>query len=169
MSPAGVPMFYATGDEATAFAETFTNNPEKSSVTFAIFQALRELRLLDLTDIPAVPSIFDEEAATVRSALGFIKSFELDVTAPIPNDYSVHYLYVPTQVVAEYFRHVFTLPDESKLDGIVFNSSRRPGGKCYTLFADTNQCTDSLSDTSKLLALVSSRKTRIDFTNGTFS
>jgi HEPN/RES N-terminal domain 1/RES domain len=168
MSSAGIPMFYAADSEATAFAETFTDNPAKPHLTFGVFQALRELRLLDLTDIPSVPSIFDEEAAATRNALSFINSFEADVTAPIPDDHSAHYLYVPTQVVAEYFRHVFALPDGGKLDGIVFNTSRGPGGKCYTLFADANQCTDSPADTSKTLVLLSHPKNTIDFTTGTF-
>ena len=169
MSPAGIPMFYGADSEGTAFAETFTNNPDKPRVTFGVFHTLRKLRLLDLTDIPAVPSIFDEEAAATRNALSFINSFEADVTAPVPDDHSAHYLYVPTQVVAEYFRHVFTLPDEGSLDGIMFNSSKGAGGKCYTLFADANQCTDSPADTTKMLTLVSHRQAAIDFTNKTFA
>lgn len=168
MSPAGIPMFYGAEDEATAFVEVFSNEPRKPCVTFATFKTLRPLTLLDLTSIPSVPSFFDENAAHVRMALSFMQSFEADATAPVPHDESQHYRYVPTQVVAEFFRHVFVLPEGSKLDGIIFNSSKN-ARKCYTLFVDSGQCADPSTSAGKTLVLSSHRTTTIDFATETYA
>lgn len=169
MSPAGIPMFYGATAEKTAFEETYSADPEIPHVTFATFKTLRALRLLDLTTIPKVPSFFDTESAHVRMSLSFMHNFEADATQPIPNDHSVHYRYVPTQVVAEYFRSVFKMPDGGPIDGILFDSSKTPSGKCYTLFANCKHCTDDASDLSKILALVAYRKSNIDFSTNKYS
>jgi hypothetical protein len=169
MSPAGIPMFYGAANEAIAFAETFSSDPAKPCMTFGNFGTLRPLTVLDLTAIPDVPSLFDPDGAHARAALSFMHNFEASATGPIPHDESQHYLYVPTQVVAEYFRHVFTFASGRKIDGIVFNSSRVSNGKCYTLFLDNSQCSDSATAADKTLVLSSFRKATIDFTNQTYT
>ena len=56
MSPPGIVMFYAALDSETALAETATAPGRFSVGEFAV---RRSLRLLDLTNVPAVPGFFD--------------------------------------------------------------------------------------------------------------
>lgn len=60
MSPAGIPMFYGAANEKTAFVEIFDKKERaKNAVTFGTFKTNRSLRILDLTNLPGIPSIFD--------------------------------------------------------------------------------------------------------------
>lgn len=49
---------------------------------------------------------------------------------------------MPTQVVTEYFRHVFRTNDGKKVDGLIYSSSIRKDGKCIVLFFDSKACSD---------------------------
>jgi hypothetical protein len=168
MSPAGIPMFYGAADERTAFLEVFDDNPTKPRVTFGSFELIRDLVLLDLTNLLPVPSIFEDDDCQRRDAFSFLRYFECAVTKVISKGDACHYLYVPTQVVAEYFRHVFTLSNGRMLDGITFNSSKKPGGKCYTLFLNDDGCTDDPKDATKTLVLKSFKACNINFSSKTF-
>jgi hypothetical protein len=65
MSPAGIPMFYGAGDEATAIAETDTPIPGTPAVvTVAKFKTARDAWVVDLTALPRFPSLFDEGGGT---------------------------------------------------------------------------------------------------------
>jgi len=55
MSPAGVPMFYGALEESTALAETASS---RDRFAVAMFETKRDLILLDLSKVPAIPSIF---------------------------------------------------------------------------------------------------------------
>lgn len=166
MSPAGIPMFYGAADEKTAFIETFdATATNKDAITFGTFEAARPLRLLNLLDLPDIPSIFDEKRYHQRPSLIFVHAFQRDVSAPVNRDGREHYEYVPTQIVAEYFRHIFS-DKESQLDGIMFQSSRNRG-ICYTIFATAEQCGDSVTpDPKHLLRLHSHRKQVINLPEG---
>ena len=84
MSPAGIPMFYGAADETTAFVETFApTTTKKDAVTFATFAATRTLTLLNLVDLPAVPSIFEEDRFYERQPLIFLRDFQRDVSEPV--------------------------------------------------------------------------------------
>ena len=61
------------------------------------------------------------------------------------------------------------LADGEHLDGIIFNSSKRPGGKCYTLFLKADDCADTAAELGKTLVLTACRKTTIDFAKGTYA
>uniref|UniRef100_UPI0013D35F87 RES domain-containing protein n=2 Tax=Pseudomonas TaxID=286 RepID=UPI0013D35F87 len=54
--------------------------------------------------------------------------------------------YVPTQVVTEYFRHVYRTDDDHQIDGIIYPSSKT-GNKAIVIFADDSGCIDA-GDTS---------------------
>jgi hypothetical protein len=169
MSAAGIPMFYGAKDENTAFVETFDSSAVASdSVTFGTFQTTRLLRVLDLTSIPEIPSIFDEVRYDERPPLIFLHHFQRDISKPIMRDGRVHYEYVPTQIVAEYFRHVYR--DRRKhVDGIMFNSSQPGGGICYSIFATAEACTDGPKKAKHMLLLRSHRTARIDFSTQSFT
>lgn len=169
MSPAGIAMFYGADSENTAFSETFNRDAKKKSVmTFGVFRNTRDLRLLDLTAIPGVPSLFDERRYDDRMPLIFFHRFRHDSEMPVSRNGAEHFEYVPTQVVAEYFRHVFTRRGGRGLDGIRFRSSRRVGGLCYSLFSDADDCCDAPPAPGKLLYLESSRAAKIDFRTAAF-
>lgn len=75
MSPAGIPMLYVAGDAATAIAEVNSGPPAGSIFTVGEFASIRPLRVLDLSNIPRVPSLFDENRRHMRMALIFLRQF----------------------------------------------------------------------------------------------
>jgi DNA-directed RNA polymerase subunit RPC12/RpoP len=141
MSPAGIPMFYAALDRNTAVLETFDSaRGEGKQIAVATFVANRDLRLLDLTNIPAPPSVFDVDRRHSRAPLGFLNAFAADLAAPVDRDGAEHIDYVPPQVVTEYVRRRMRAVGGEQLDGIAYQSAR-PGGKvAVVIFADPEQC-----------------------------
>ncbi len=169
MSPAGIPMFYGASDESTAFIEIFESAaPDRSIATFGTFVTTRDMLLLDLTQLPRVPSVFDEDHFQERPDVMFLHHVQQDMAAAITRDGREHYEYIPTQIVAEYFRRVFR-HDERPLDGLMFNSSHKGAGTCYCIFATAEQCVETSTDHPKaLLRLESSRRAEIDFGTHSF-
>lgn len=105
MSPAGIPMFYVTHDIETAIAETW-DGKEDSVASIGKFKTLEEYLIIDLSNIPPIPSLFDEERRHLRETIKFLEAFMIDFSRPINKDGKEHIDYVPTQIVTEYFRHV---------------------------------------------------------------
>ena len=66
-----------------------------------------------------------------------MKKFAEDIARPIDDFPNIEY--IPTQIVTEYFRHVFLTKDNKKLDGIVYSSAKNPTGKCVALFMTPEQ------------------------------
>jgi hypothetical protein len=147
MSPAGIPMFYGADDPDTALHET-----EDGAGTYATacFETARDILILDLTNAPRIPSIFEplSDAAETdpRYELIFLSHFMGEVSAPIDRQDRAHVDYVPTQVVAEYFRS-FDLEDGRSVEGIRYTSAQHPPHACYALFARQEQVI--LSDEEK--------------------
>lgn len=76
MSPAGIPMFYGSVDEKTAIAETYDRKDKSHKwVTVATFQTTQQFKVLDLTQLPSFPSLFDAEKRHFRAPLIFLRSF----------------------------------------------------------------------------------------------
>jgi hypothetical protein len=132
MSAAGIPMFYGSDDPDTALAETRDSSYRHYAI--AEFRSQRELRMLDLTTLTAVPPFFELGNRGVREEMKFLHRFAEDISLPVEDPDAVHIEYVPTQAVTEYFRTVFREGDR-KLDGIAYRSARRPGGRSLVLFA----------------------------------
>jgi hypothetical protein len=180
MSPAGIPMLYVAADEATSIAEVRPAAPNGNVFTVAEFLNLRPLRILNLSTVEAIPSLFDTERRYMRMALIFLRHFAEEISKPI-SDSTKPYDYVPTQVMTEYFRHLFHQPREInlpsfplplddgsvpcpalplsymetnlQLDGIAFRSSKRVGGVNYTLFIEPEMCGDSPSEPGVVMLL----------------
>lgn len=131
MSPAGIVMFYGSDDPETA-AEEAHDRPGHYAI--GEFELLRVARILDLAEIPPVPSLFDEAEAWRRPGLRFLHEFAKDIARPIIRDDRVHIEYVPTQVMTEFFRSYSPLEDHL-LDGIRYSSSRNSDGRSFALFA----------------------------------
>lgn len=143
MSPAGIVMFYGAAKSDTALLETFQPTREgadKKSVWVSPFRFVKEVRVLDLTRLPPVPSIFDQERRDLLNGISFLHSFEEDFVQPIKRDGHEHIDYVPTQIVTEYIRHIFRTDDGQRLDGIVYRSSKQARGTACVLFIDGSNC-----------------------------
>jgi hypothetical protein len=141
MSPAGISMFYGALDRDTAVAETIDwSRTAGMAITMALFQPTRRLRLLDLTQLPDLPSQFSEEDRHLRGPFRFLQEFVRDLTKPVARDGYEHVDYVPTQVVTEYLRYEFKTVGGDALDGILYESARQPGGVSMVLFMDCEDC-----------------------------
>ena len=90
-----------------------------------------------------LPSLFDESMRHLREKVRLLSEFASVIAEPIQKDDKEHIEYVPTQIVTEYFRHVFTVEGTAPIDGIMYRSSRRSGGVCYVVFVDNEHCADA--------------------------
>ena len=144
MSPAGIPMFYGAFDVQTASAETLDPQLHAGlTMSVGVFRATRPLRVLNLAELPPIPSVFSEDGRRLIHPLRFLHAFARDIAHPIARDGREHIEYVPTQVVTEYFRHVFRTPDRQRLDGVIYSSSRNNAGHAFVLFVENSECVDS--------------------------
>lgn len=151
MSPPGIVMFYACDDKETALLETAI-----APGRFAVgeFRTLRNLRILDLSAIPPIPSIFESISDAVefqpRDVTTFLHYVARQMSKPIERDGKAHIEYIPTQIVTEYIRSHLTW-DGTRVDGVRYRSSVNPGHVSYVLFATqenlrSTDATLSLSD-----------------------
>lgn len=138
MSAAGIPSLYCSTHPATCIAESkFSMNPrdKHDSCSLAEFENLVSFRILNLCDLPRVPSIFGNMALADREALIFVTNFRDDIVKSVVRDGREHVEYTPSQVFSEYIRHFAKVNGES-LDGIVYPSAQDPSGRNYVLFLD---------------------------------
>jgi len=143
MSPVGIPMFYGAFDQDTAIRETY--NPAGQALKKAAtgeFSPIRDLHIVDLSRSFFVPSLFDPELQRLRPYFSFMRDFVEDFTKPIERSDRAHADYVPTQVVTEYFRHVYRTDDDHQIDGIIYPSSKTRD-KAIVIFADATGCIDA--------------------------
>lgn len=155
MSPAGIAMFYGAFDIGTARAETFDPDYHVGQVlSIGSFRATRPLRVLNLADLPDIPSVFDEASHSRIHPLRFLHAFAEDIVKPIARDGREHIEYVPTQIVTEYFRRVFRDADGDEVDGIIYTSSREGGDRAFVLFCENEQCFNSDSGPGLMEQLV---------------
>ena len=146
MSPPGIVMFYASDEAETALREVAKDPARDVGVyTIGTFRTLRQVRILDLTDIPGIPSIFEPVPDSLeydpRPPLIFLNYFAAELSMPIARDSSVHVEYIPAQVVTEYFRTEFA-HDGGPLAGIRYQSARHAGGGSLVLFASQDNLAD---------------------------
>ena len=135
MSPPGIPMFYACDSSETALRETAN---EGGQFTIGCFETRRPATILDLTDIPSVPSLLqaipDSLEFRPREVLGFLNHVASEMSRPIQRDGRVHINYIPTQVVTEYIRSKL-ISENVRIDGIKYASAVHPGFASYVIFA----------------------------------
>ncbi len=98
------------------------------------FETLVDLLVVDLTDLPAVPSIFE---GGDRDSLLFLENFAEEVSQPFEPDAEIHIEYVPTQVVSEYLRHRVQDVHGRAIRGLVYESAKRPGTRNLALFIES--------------------------------
>lgn len=137
MSPAGISMFYGAFDVDTCFNEIVDATWAASLITTGTFTNLKPLTLIDFTKFKGVPSLLDKSSLKNRAVAKFILSFLRDMATPVKPDDKTHLDYIPTQVVTEYLKYV--LSGKMPVHGLIYNSVKKPGGKCTVLFVDNDQ------------------------------
>lgn len=119
MSPAAIPMFYASKYPETAVAEIASHDTENYA-RIGTFKNLKPLRVLDLTNPPRLFSPFDVKNRNRNGLRSFLRDIAENVAKPIIPDGRPHVEYVPTQIITKLFRWA----PEPKLDGIKIRSSQ---------------------------------------------
>lgn len=121
-------MFYAAESEAVAVQET-----RSQCVSVGRFRTERDLRILDLTNLPSIPGIFSGVERMGRLGLIVIHAFAREITRPVDRTDRVHIDYIPSQVITEFIRgRKFT---GGKVDGICCPSTPGVSGRNIVLFA----------------------------------
>lgn len=165
MSPAGISMFYAARDEVTAVLETYDPQVHQDQeIAIARFINNRPLAMLNLVELPALPSQFDRQQRHEHPRIAFLRAFERDLTKAVDRTTKAHTEYVPTQVVTEFVRHRLRTPAGEPIDGILYRSSRCRESIAIVIFANPEHCgprTEERFFSSKpFLELVDARYTR---------
>jgi hypothetical protein len=142
MSPAGIPMFYGAMDAETALAEVRSEEGTPAVATLGTWAVAREFDIVDLTQLPFVPSLFNRRLRHLRDPIIFLYNFVKDLAKPVAKDRYEHIEYV-----TEYFRYQFRQgSDSQRVLGIAYPSSRNPGGTAIVLFFTQHHCVDVLED-----------------------
>ena len=141
MSPAGIPMFYGSFDSKVAVQEVcYGEEMNNGVVTVGIFVTARPIEVVDFVNLPDFPSLFDEERRHQRFPISFLYGFVTDLCCPIDRDGRDHIEYVPTQIVTEYFRHVFPSRYGVEVSGLIYESARNRRGENCALFFGSDHC-----------------------------
>lgn len=146
MSPRGISMFYASLDKKTAQCETQCRGHKNDIAVCSVWQAKEPLLCIDLSNIKKIPSLFDEDNRNKRDAIMFLQGFINDISQDVDNgnQNNIEMEYLPTQIIAEYFRYAFTV-NENKIDGLIYPSAKNKKGKNVVLFMDNDKCINTLS------------------------
>lgn len=137
MSPAGIPMFYGGKNLATAIVEVL--DKDNSFYHVATYHASRDILLIDLTQEPFLPSIYDEILCGKRASIKFMGGFIENVSKKIIKEEKQELEYISTQLVTEYLRYHFKV-NKQRPDGIMYKSSKENADICYALFIENDQC-----------------------------
>jgi hypothetical protein len=140
MNAAGISLFYCSKHKNLTIKEVVSKKrTSKPYYTTTIFRNKKDLRLVDLTKLPDIPSIFDEENNHFRDMIFFMQSFVTEVSLPVLQKDSV-LEYLPTQVITEYLRYN---PDLN-VDGMIYHSAKDSSAKNIVLFYDHQESIDNL-------------------------
>jgi hypothetical protein len=136
-SPSGISMFYSAFDVDTAIFETVSRTSKhKKWITIAEFETLEDQIIVDFSQLPKIPSIFEIKNKKRYYLILFLHSFVRDITQQIIKDGKEHTEYVPTQVVTEFLRFPFNKNRSNKIMGIIYPSSQNKGSKSSVFFWD---------------------------------
>lgn len=138
------PMFYAARERETALRETASGGHGLASyLTLATFETGSGFNVLDLAELPDIPSVFDPDRRHLIEPLRFLHLFVDEVRKPIRRDEQEHLEYVPTQIVAEYLRHLYEQQTGERVDGIAYKSVIAANGSNVVLFIKNDACADN--------------------------
>jgi hypothetical protein len=161
MSPAGVVMFYGSDQGETALRET-AQSLGPGTYALGEFSNARQIFLLDLANLPDIPSLFQEIPDSMeynpRRVLQFLHHVSWEMSQPVERDGREHIEYVPSQVVTEFVRS--TIREGGRIDGIRYPSAVHRRAASYVLFAHQDNLVvpddkrPSLRDDDRWLELV---------------
>jgi len=132
MNPAGISYFYLSKDQQTSLAEAVTKPPCR--VVCANFETSKNLFLLNLTNLPVIPSIFDKKSDETREWIYFLHHFVHEISQSVAKYGQEHIDYVPSQVISEFFAKEFRTNEGQPIHGLMYPSTVKPGGTNVVLF-----------------------------------
>lgn len=106
-----------------------------------------------------MPSVFDRYKRHLIDPLRFLRLFVEDITKPVTRErnkdgkLTEQIEYIPSQIVTEYFRHVFKTNTNEAVNGIIYQSTKNMEGKCCVLFLTKTECTDDQNAGDKWMLL----------------
>jgi len=157
MNAPGIVVFYGAYEKETALAEATGNH---AAFSVAGFETLTELSVVDLTNLPRVPSIFE---GGPRESLRSLHRFTREVSQPFEPDAEIHIEYTPSQVVSEFFRHRLHDGQGNPIRGLVYGSAKRTGAANLALFVESWEvegvATETWRKKEPVLRLVSTEET----------
>ncbi|QIH99767.1 RES family NAD+ phosphorylase [Rhodococcoides fascians A21d2] len=144
-SPGGVSMFYGSEDPETTYAEIL-GYTECQYATVGAFRAMKDLTILDLSQVNYYPNIFDPNERDDYYDADFLHGFVDEIARPLHDgeDYRATQL-----VVSEGIRSFCVDP----VDGIRYQSVQSPGRFNYVLFRGNHDCSDAGKDDGAVLHL----------------
>lgn len=128
MNPPGIPMFYGAETGELAALEV-----RAIQATIGEFKMLRDVRIINIADLPPVPGFFSEASREERQGLSFLHRLTRLMAAPVPQNDRVNVDYIPTQILTEFFRDYSF--DEGQVDGVRYVTSLEREGANAVLFA----------------------------------
>ncbi|MGP3977283.1 HEPN-associated N-terminal domain-containing protein [Streptomyces sp. 8N114] len=138
MSPAGIPMFYGALTAGTALQEAMVRPGHAAIASLGAFTCSHEVNIVDFTDLPQVPSLFDPELGDSWRQVRFLHAFVEELAQEVRPSYE-EIDYVPTQVVTEYLLHAWGAG--APIAGLKYRSART-GKPCVVLNVRSEHCLD---------------------------
>ncbi len=127
MNPPGIPALYVTERKRTAILEV-----RAKCARVGVMRLTRPIRIIDLAELPDLPSIFSGVSQRERLGLSFLHHFQEEIVQPIARDDRIHVDYIPPQIVSEFFKlHSFA---GGPVDGVRYRSAVDPRGYNLVLF-----------------------------------
>lgn len=143
MSAAGISVFYGAVEANTCTWEILAAQEVGTyQLDVGTFAPVAPLRILDLTHLPEVPSLYDSHNREYRPETKFVRAFIHDVSTPVKPGSQIDVHYAPTQIVSEYIRYVLK-DDHGGFDGVAYASAQVEGGACVVLFVPHDECIDA--------------------------
>ncbi|MHA7218893.1 HEPN-associated N-terminal domain-containing protein [Arthrobacter sp. MDT1-48-3] len=141
MSAAGESVFYGAKSRKGVLAE-IKGYTSSEYATIAAWETARPMLVIDLADLPKIPSLFDPAERHRRVNLLFLHGFAADVrkTAKAGDDEDQHY--VPTQIVAEHIRELFRDAEGNRAMGVLWRSAKDGRVINCVLFVDNEGCVE---------------------------
>jgi hypothetical protein len=143
MTAAGISAFYGASARQVAIDEVRGYAGSDQFLTVAKFVTSRPLAIVDLVELPNVPSLFDAGNRGRRPAIRFLRAFADDAARISRPDDGQHLEYVPTQIVGEYLRYHHP---NGPIDGLRWRSTKNPSETSVVLFLDDTACVDAVGD-----------------------
>lgn len=141
MTPKGIGAFYGASTALGARAEVAGYAEPAHDGSVGMFITAAPMTVVDLRDLPSVPSLFDADRRHLRAPIKFLNGFVKDATQIADPTDRQNLDYVPTQVVAETFR--YDLP----VDGILWRSSKDKTVTSCVLFIPSTEVTEKGRET----------------------